>query len=263
MSHLANSEFDPTKPDAVFDLDGTVFKFTVLEQYVTWLCDQQVFEPLSKDIEQSRLVWKSSENNEANYKEHTSKLVRFFIGQVAGKNTTTLQQAAEIVAGQTAYRQWDITRNLVSELRDTHNVMAISLMPDWLMPPFTRDLGFVARIGCTYVTQDNNFTGEAYTIDKATAYRELRQDDTTNLDIAMGDTMGDLSIFNIARRPIAFNPSFTLASEVASRATMVSAGKDLVTVSNTRSDGKLYSKQFHCGAAAEVLKLVKIQPELP
>ena len=106
MSFLSTPEFNPDLPDAVFDLDGTVFKFTVLEQYVKWLCEQQVFEPLPPDVEDARLRWKSNENNEANYKDHTYRLVQFFIGQVAGKQTATLHQAAEIVAGQTSYRRW-------------------------------------------------------------------------------------------------------------------------------------------------------------
>lgn len=256
MTAPSRNEFDPSRPDAVFDLDGTVFKFTVLEQYVRWLCEQQVFAPLPPDIEEARLTWKRGENNEANYKSHTSKLVQFFIGQVAGKRTATLHQAAEIVANQTSYRRWDITRNIISALRPTHNLMAISLMPEWLMPPFTRDVGFVASLGCTYVSQGDTFTGGAYSIDKATVYQTYRQDDTGRLDIAMGDTMGDLSLFGVAKRPIAFNPSFTLASEVGGFATMISAAKDLVTVTNAAPDGDMLSRQFHCSQAEQVLSLV-------
>jgi phosphoserine phosphatase len=126
------------------------------------------------------------------------------------------------------------------------------------MPPFTRDIGFVARLGCTYVDQEGSFTGEAYSIDKATVYGEYRQGDISYLDIAMGDTMGDLSIFQMAKRPIAFNPSFTLAREVGETATMISAGKDLVTVINSDSDGVLQSEQFHCSEAQRVIELVKL-----
>lgn len=259
MPVLPTSEFDINRPDAVFDLDGTVLKFTVLEQYVKWLCDQKVFEQLPPDIEEARLSWKNDENNEENYNNHIRKLVKFFIGQVAGKQTVTLNQAAEIVAGQTSYRRWDITRNIINELRSTHNVIAISLMPEWLMQPFTRSLGFVAMLGSTYVDHEGSFTGEAYSIDKATVYKKLRVDDGRNLDISMGDTMGDLSIFRIARRPIAFNPSFTLAQEVGRSVTMISAGKDLVTVTNSGPDGLLRSEQFHCSEAAKVLGRVKSQ----
>ena len=182
------TEFDPNRPDAVFDLDGTVFKFTVLEQFVNRLCAEAIFDPLPHEVEAARLTWKAGENNEANYKEHTSRLVRFFIGQVANQQTVLLRQVAESVAEQEAYRRWDITRNIIDTLRPTHNVMAISLMPDWLMPPFTQDLGFVARLGSTYVMQDGSFTGEAYSIDKAEVYTDFRGGDTSYLDIAMGDT---------------------------------------------------------------------------
>ena len=259
MQVLSTAEFDPNRPDAVFDLDGTVFKFTVLEQYVSWLCDQQVFAPLSSEIEDAKLTWKRDENNEANYKDHTNKLVQFFIDQIAGKQTAMLDQAAEIVARQTSYRQWDITRNIINELRPTHNIVAISLMPEWLMPAFTRDLGFVARLGCTYVSKEGSFTGEAYSIDKGVVYKKYRRGDTGHLDVAMGDTMGDVPIFRLAKRPVAFNPSFTLASEIGKGMTMLGAGKDLVTVTNADQDGVLQSRQFHCSEADKVLQLVRLQ----
>lgn len=255
MNALLQHEYDPEKPDAVFDLDGTVFKFTVIEQYINWLCNQQVFDPLPLEIEQSRKAWKQDHNNEENWKAHTTHLVDFFIGQIANKQVTTLVKAAEIVAAQTAYRKWDITRNLITKLRETHNVMAISLMPEWLMPPFVRNLGFVATLGCTYVSQDDYFTGEAYSIDKAEVYANFRDGQTEMLDIAMGDTIGDLPLLRIAKRPIAFNPSWTLAQEAPKNTAHISANKDLVLVSKRSTNEDEYTTvQLHCSEIEKVLE---------
>lgn len=261
MNAKTETNFDTSLPDAVFDLDGTVFKFTVLEQFILWLCAQGIFSRLPDSIESARLAWKRDGNTEASYKTHLSMLVEFFIGEIAQKETSVLHHAAAIVASQTSYRQWDVTRNLIAELSKTHNVISISLMPEWLMPPFVRELGFVATLGSTYVERDGQFTGEAHSIDKAEVYAAFRSDDLSHLDVAMGDTTGDISIFSIAQRPIAFNPSFTLVGELKKWMTIVAAWKDMVFVTNLdEARGSRSVKQLHCSRADEVLKLIRSNP---
>lgn len=106
-------------------------------------------------------------------------------------------------------------------------------MPEWLMRPFTEDSGFVALMGSTDVARDGQFTEEAHSIDKATEYTNARSDDTSKLDIHMGDTVGDSSLFALAKRPILFNPSWTLYQQMeASRPTVITSHKDVTTVIN-------------------------------
>jgi len=70
--------------------------------------------------------------------------------------------------------------------------------------------------------------------------------------------VGDLSMLRLADRPIAFNPSFTLAGAVGDTVTMVSAQKDLVTVKNRyHPDRPMHAEDFHCSQASKVLALVR------
>lgn len=232
-----NGGINPELPDATFDLDGTVFKLTVLEEYTKWLCEQSVFDPLPAEIIAAKQTWKNS-NTEANYTSHLGKLVSFFIEQVPGKSVSQLAEAANIVANQQKHRRWNIATALIGELKDSHNVMSISLMPEWLMGPFTEDLGFVALIGSTYVARDGIYTEEAHSIDKATEYKAIRNGKTDNLDIHMGDTVGDSSLFDIANRPILFNPSWTLQQANNRGMTVITSHKDMVTVINTPGGDK-------------------------
>lgn len=219
---------DAERPDASFDLDGTVFKFTVLEAYTDWLSEQGIFRPMPKDIVDSKVAWKQ-ENTEASYTEHLGLLVDFFIKEVPGKSVEILTSAADTVADRERHRTWNATTSLVEHLRKTHNVMAISLMPEWLMGSFVRHMGFVATIGSTYVTREGVFTDEAYTIDKASAY--ARHEHGTVLEIHVGDTVGDSSLFDLARHPVLFNPSWTLLSKRASLGeARIDSHKDVATV---------------------------------
>lgn len=233
-----NGGINPDLPDATFDLDGTVFKMSVLETYTEWLCEQGVFEPLPSEIKSAKQVWKN-DNTEQNYNEHLGKLVRFFIEQVPGKSVSLLSEAANIVAKQQSHRRWNITTGIIDSMRPTHNILSVSLMPEWLMGPFADDLGFVALIGSTYVARDGLYTDEAHSINKATEYAKVRDGDTSKLDVHMGDTVGDNSLFDLAVRPILFNPSWTLHSQnQGSGRTVITSHKDVVTVINQGADDR-------------------------
>ena len=144
-----------------------------------------------------------------------------------------LTEAAQIVANQERERRWNITVAVIDYLRPTHNLISVSLMPEWLMEPFTNDLGFVALVGSTYVTRDGQFTDEAHSIDKGIEYKRLRDDDVRMLDVHMGDTVGDISLFELAKRPMPFNPSWTLLERMAAaKPTVITSHKDVVNVLN-------------------------------
>lgn len=255
---------NPELEDATFDLDGTVFKFTVIEAYINWLCGQGIFDPLPPELTGLRKTWKI-ENTEVTYKPHLDQLVGFFIKQVEGKKVSLLAEAANIVATQENYRRWNVVEAIIEELRDTHNVISISLMPEWLMEPFTRDLGFVALIGSTYVDHEGVFTDEAYSIDKAEAYAEARGGDASKLDVHMGDTTGDASLFLLARRPIPFNPTGELTDEFIAPYGMssITSEKNMATVLDPPSStGEAGSKRFRAPFDAEAI-LSRINPIRP
>lgn len=254
-----NGGINPELPDATFDLDGTVFKMTVLEAYTTWLSQQSIFDPLPPEITASKQAWKE-DNTEQKYTEHLGQLVRFFIEQVPGKTVSQLEEAASIVAIQQRHRRWNITTAIIETLRPTHNVISISLMPEWLMRPFSDDLGFVALMGSTYVARDGLFTEEAHNIDKATEYANARGGDTSKLDIHMGDTVGDGSLFALAARPILFNPSWTLYQQMEIQGpTIITSHKDVVTVINSdeasnHANATIWGPPFDTSAILETVR---------
>jgi phosphoserine phosphatase len=251
-----NGGLNPDLPDATFDLDGTVFKFTVLEEYTGWLCQQGVFAPLPTEITTAKQVWKAN-NTEQNYNLHVGQLVAFFIDQVQGKSVSLLAEAAKIVANQQKHRRWNITTAIARKLKPTHNIVSVSLMPEWLMKPFAEDLGFVGLIGSTYVELGGSYTGEAHGIDKALAYLDMRGGQSGRLDVHMGDTVGDSSLFALAKRPIRFSPSWTLYSQTDSQdMTVIASWKDAVAVLNptgepNRATATMWGPPFDASAILE------------
>jgi phosphoserine phosphatase len=249
-----NGGINPDLPDATFDLDGTVFKLTILEAYTDWLCQQSIFEPMPPEIVAAKQDWKN-DNTEEKYTAHLGRLVQFFIEQVPGKPVSQLLEAARIVATQQRHRRWNVTTAIIEALRPTHNVISISLMPEWLMGPFTEDLGFVALMGSTYVDREGLFTDEAHSIDKAAEYADARSGDVSMLDVHMGDTVGDSSLFALARRPILFNPSWTLYQQMKDQdLTIVTSHKDAVAVINPGKDTAVWGPPFDAEAILGIVR---------
>ena len=249
-----NGGINPELPDATFDLDGTVFKMTVLEAYTDWLSQQTVFDPIPPEVAAAKQAWKN-ENTEQNYTAHLGQLVRFFIEQVPGKPVSQLNEAARIVANQQRHRRWNVTTAIIDRLRPTHNVISISLMPEWLMGPFSDDLGFVALMGSTYVSREGLFTDEAHSIDKAAEYTNARSGDTSMLDVHMGDTVGDSSLLALARRPVLFNPSWTLYQQMeGKRLTVVTSHKDVTIVINPGEAATVWGPPFDAEAILATIK---------
>jgi phosphoserine phosphatase len=254
-----NGGINPDLPDTTFDLDGTVFKMTVIEAYTDWLSQQSVFDPMPSEITAAKQAWKE-DNTEEKYTNHLGQLVRFFIEQVPGKSVSQLNEAARIVANQQRHRRWNVTTAIIETLRPTHNLISISLMPEWLMGPFTEDLGFVALMGSTYVSREGLFTDEAHSIDKAIEYSNARGGNTNMLDVHMGDTVGDSSLFAIAERPILFNPSWTLHKQTEGQGpTIVTSHKDVVTVINpdidsNRANAAIWGPPFDAKAILETVR---------
>lgn len=249
-------EFDPAKPDASFDLEGVVFKMTVLEAFINQLGEHGVFDEVPEGITGLRRIWKGR-NNEANFKAHLGAMVGFFLDQIPNKDVDQLKREAILCQQEHGDRQWNVTIDILNHLKQTHNIVAASLLPEWLMLSFVpTNLGFVAMMGSSYEEVDGVFSGKAQTIDKAEAYLEFRSGDASMLDTHMGDTTGDSSIFRLAKRPIYFNPSATLFFETPAeeRPTTLASEKDLTSVFNPGEVPEHYAPEFD---PAELLSHVR------
>lgn len=213
---------------AVFDVDGTFFKSSCLEKVIDAAIAEKVFEHQAFEAAfRKRRQWQTH-NNEGVYQSYLHSLVGGFVSQIVGVNVDRFDAVIARMVEEQRVRLFGFTRQLLELLSGDHITMAISGSPQMVVEPFLDDLGFDHIIGSQFGQEGGVYTTDITGTDKVGAFRTLAGENGV-LDVAVGDTSGDNAIFELAERPIAFNPSATLRqAAIANRWPIVTENKDAV-----------------------------------
>ena len=204
------------KPFAAFDIDGTVFKSSLLEKAVESCIIQGLFSRIPfETIDRQKKRWQSS-NNEGVYQSYLTNLVKAFVKEIAGSNVDDFKRiTADMIADQRV-RRFSFPRQLMQAIQDTHTIVAISGSPTILVEPFLDDLGVNLILGSTFEEAEGAFTGRAIPIgDKKARLRALVEsgDVLQEGSIAVGDTVSDKTMLEYATQAVMFNASRTLTNK--------------------------------------------------
>lgn len=201
------------KPFAAFDVDGTIFKSGLFEKLVDACIADGLFA--RKPFEQAfalRRRWQRH-NTEAAYIVYVRHLVDALIAEMAGTDVAWFDKVTKAMIAQHAVRKFGFPRQLIRRLKDTHYIVAISGSPDILVRPFLKDLPIDAMYGSQYEVRGGRFTGKALNVaNKASIITGLMKDGSVarSGSVAVGDTIGDSPMLELADTPIMFNASKTL-----------------------------------------------------
>ena len=203
------------KQVAVFDIDGTIFRSSLLIELVDGLIMEGVFPKSTvKDYERELARWL---NREGSYDAYLLKVVKSFNAHLKGVPTRKLWEVARDVMHFHQKRVYRYTRDLVGKLKKTHFLIAISGSPVDIVGPFCREYGFDKVYGRVYeVDSKNRFTGRVLYRDlvenKAKLLKRavLKEALTLRGSIGVGDSETDVAFLKLVERPIAFNPNTKL-----------------------------------------------------
>jgi HAD superfamily phosphoserine phosphatase-like hydrolase len=203
------------KPFAAFDVDGTIFKSSLVEKVVEGCIEVGIFdaEPFNETYA-NKSRWQN-ENNEGVYQAYLGRLVGTFINQMADIEVEEFDQVTATMIDQHAVRKFAFPRKLIKALRTSHHMVAISGSPDILVKPFLADLDIDASYGSRFEVEDGKFTGVAASVgDKEAILRGLVKDGTvtTSGSVAIGDTLSDIPMLTYADTAIMFNACKTLTN---------------------------------------------------
>ncbi|HFC10681.1 MAG TPA: HAD-IB family hydrolase [Candidatus Kaiserbacteria bacterium] len=204
---------------AVFDIDGTIFRSSLLVVLVERLVEKGIF---NRD---ARLLY-TKERDEwldrrGDYTAYLQKVIESFEGQIKGVPYADVADVAGEVIEEMKGRVYRYTRNLVKELKDSgYFLLAISRSPKFIVDGFGYELGFDKTYGIFFSTGASGcFTGEIegeeFIMNKgAILQRAVRKENLTLEDsFAVGDTESDLPMLELVTAPIAFNPNKVLYRE--------------------------------------------------
>lgn len=201
------------KPVAFFDIDGTVFRSSLLVELVKQLINEGVFPLESADSFASELqAWRS---REASYDNYIDAVVKAFLKHIKGVHYGEFADIGRhVVAVQSKY-VYRYTRDLIEELKkEGYYLVAISQSPKTVLDDFCGQYGFDKVYGRIYeIGPQDCFTGEI--IDehliknKANIVKRVfdrNADLTPENSLAVGDTDGDITLLEQVKKPICFNP---------------------------------------------------------
>lgn len=201
------------QPVAAFDIDGTVFRSSLLIELVEELVKREIFPPKARNsYKDAHEDWL---NRKGEYGPFIQRVVLSFATHAKGLPYGELADVAGEIIEAKRDRTYRYTRDLIQDLKKQgYYLLAISHSPKFIVDGFGYELGFDKSYGTWYDTgASNRFTGEI--IDEHVIMNKgavfLRALEKENLQLAgsvgVGDTESDISMLSLVETPIAFNPN--------------------------------------------------------
>ncbi len=210
---------------AVFDIDGTIFRSSLLIELFNTLVIEGIFpKKASQEVEREYVAWL---NRKGHYNVYLMKLVRVYHRYQTGCTKKSIDAIVAKVIARQKDRVYCYTRDLIRDLRKRgYLLVANSGSPDYIVSHFAKKLGFSAAFGRTPEIKDGIFTGNFLSHgrrvtmddhqDKVRILKKFISDKKLEVDlknsIGVGDSEGDIDMLSFVGQPIAFNPSRILAS---------------------------------------------------
>ncbi len=201
---------------AVFDIDGTIFRSSLVVELIENLIRDGVFPEKVKNIyKQELLNWL---DRKGAYEDYINALVVAFNKNLLGRHKDEIQPTIKKVVELYENRVYRFTRDLVRKLkRQGYFMLAISHSPKYIVEGFAKRMGFDKVYGTMLeLDAEGRFTGklmhEDLIFDKAKILMRAAEKENLTLvnSIGVGDTGSDVKFLELVTKPICFNPNSTL-----------------------------------------------------
>ena len=205
------------KPVAFFDIDGTVFRSSLLVELVEQLVEEEVFPPEAALRYETELEeWRARESG---YEQYIEAVVATFLEHLKGVHYGTFAEIGRHVVEEQSRHVYRYTRDYIKELKqEGYYIVAISQSPKTILDSFCEQHGFDKVYGRIYeIGPQDCFTGaiidEHLIKDKANIVRRVfdrNPELSRDRSVAVGDTEGDIPLLESVMLPVCFNPNNNL-----------------------------------------------------
>ena len=208
---------------AVFDVDGTVFRSSLLIRLVDVLIEEGLFPPRTREeFAEKEKNWLERKGD---YQKYIDSVVNSFMRHIRGLSYTDFDRAVKIVTGRYKDQVYRYTRDLVKKLKkERYFLLAISQSPKGVLDPICKAWGFDKVYGRFYeLGPSDRFTGRIQDLElitnKAAVFRRAvaKENLTLKGSVGVGDTEGDISFLELVERPVCFNPNKKLLTHAKRR----------------------------------------------
>ncbi len=199
---------------AIFDIDGTVFRRSLMVELMKELVYNGIFpKEAGKRVEREYHGWV---NRKCSYQLYIDKVVDVFKEMIRGCRQKDVITSGKKVIEYFRDRRYVYARNLLEELRETHYLLSISGSPTEVVDEYNKYLKFDKIIGTIFEINDQGrYTGEILlngAREKEKIFIKFLKENKIDLEgsVGIGDTEYDSDFLNKVERPIAFNPNGNL-----------------------------------------------------
>jgi len=201
------------KKVAIFDIDGTVFRSSLLIELTDALVQEGIFPSKVRKIYVR--AYKNWLDRKSPYKDYINAVIKGFDGNIKGVKYEEFSKVAKKVAAFHKNRIYRYSSDLVKNLKKkNYYLLAISHSPQKVVKEFGKKLGFNKIYGRIFETdRQKRFTGKMLypelIFDKAKILKRAIEKEKLTLkgSVGVGDTETDIGFLKMVERPICFNPN--------------------------------------------------------
>lgn len=204
------------KKVAIFDIDGTIFRSSLLIELMDVLIERgNIDESARKEYEREHKHWLMRKGD---YESYIGAVVKSFEGHLKGIYYADFAEASKVVIERYQNHTYRYTRDLVAQLKkEKYFLLAITHSPKGVAEKFCKGLGFDKVYGrLLEIGPTDRFTGksieEHLIMNKANIVKRAVEKEDLTLDgsIGVGDTESDIPLLEMVTNPICFNPNMKL-----------------------------------------------------
>jgi len=204
------------KKVAIFDIDGTIFRSSLLIEITEALIQEGLFPKEAKNVYAK--AYEDWANRKDSYDKYIGAVIKAFEENIKGIKYNDFLRIAKKVIAFHKNRVYRYARDLVKELKKkNYYLLAISNSPKSILDEFCKHLGFNKVYGRLYEFNKNKrFTGKVLydelTEDKAKILKRAVEKENLTLkdSIGVGDSESDIAFLKLVEKPICFNPNSKL-----------------------------------------------------
>ena len=196
---------------AIFDLDGTVYRWQLYHELVFTLKDKGMFSAeAAEKLDSAYDAWR---NRQASFDTYERQVIDTLVGSLTRIPPHTFDEAAQEVSERSGRKTYRYTLALMRTLKEQgYFLLAVSGSQQEVAELFSRKFDFDDCIGSLYERDGDQFTGNIVRFIPGNKDRYIKEyadihGFTLDDSVAVGDTGGDITMLELVDNPIAFNPN--------------------------------------------------------
>ena len=204
------------KPVAFFDIDGTLFRSSLLVELCDRLIHAEVFPIEATHVYEDE--YRAWQNRTGTYEAYITAVIESFRTHIRGVHYGIFADIGREVVSDSGKRVYRYTRDRIATLKkDGYFLVAVSQSPKTILDEFCASYGFDKVYGRMYeLGPQDRFTGvvtdEHLIGNKANIVnRVFEKEQVTRIgSVGVGDTESDIALLEAIEKPLCFNPNMPL-----------------------------------------------------